>query len=99
MHIILASGVEALASLSMDQIQLSNGKKLNVTLKEPDWAFSYIKRLETLFEEVQKNSPTISLQNWAVVNNINLDGKSYLKIIYLKLRINCSFKNEINRSV
>lgn len=77
LHIILSSGVEALASLSMDQIQLRNGQKLNVFLKDPDWADRYTKRLEQLFEDVKTNVSTIFLQNWPSVN-LNLDGLFFI---------------------
>ena len=74
LFIILSSGAEALAALSMDQIQLPNGQRLSVSLRSPDWAELYCEKLSRLFQE---NSSSL-VQNGSMDNlrtvNINLDG-------------------------
>ncbi|KAI1721254.1 sacI homology domain-containing protein [Ditylenchus destructor] len=74
LHIVLPSGVEALASLSMDQILLENGQKLNVSLRSPNWAETYTEKLSTLFKEAKEEKKELngSADTWTAVN-INLD--------------------------
>ena len=76
LHIVLPSGVEALASLSMDQILLETGQKLNVSLRSPDWAEIYTEKLSALFKEAKDEKTELigSADTWTAVN-INLDGK------------------------
>jgi len=94
MHIILNSGTEALAALSMNHIHIAeSGEMLEVQLRDPDWADKYLKKLDRLFDKSQLGVVTNgrSEQDWTAIN-INIDGESslvskehYNKIILLSL--------------
>lgn len=57
LEIIVQNGLEALASLSMDQIPLydENGsiKILNVVLRSADWAEKHMEKISSLFQEAR----------------------------------------------
>ena len=81
MHVILHSGVETLAALSMDQVQLTRGDKLQVELRSRDWAENYTAKLDKLFE-ASRADPTLSngqiKNDWTAVN-INLEGENRIE--------------------
>ncbi len=82
MHVVLHTGVEALAALSMNHLQLSPGdSRLEVRLRSPDWADVYTTRIDKLFNRSEIDSSSVSNGQpmggavpWNEVN-INLDGR------------------------
>lgn len=89
LHIVLTSGAEALAALSMNELPLpdDSGARLIVELKSADWAKRYCERLSTLFQSeadadreaamggAYDDQRSASTQDaWAAVN-INFEGR------------------------